>query len=603
MKVQVPDQVGGQYRPSTPATARFQGTGLPELARGIGGIVDKGLEIQRTAEKNHAQETLNAFREEKRDLLYNPDTGYYTTRGRSAYEKAPAVTESLGKLRDKYVSSLGSAYARELFSERADADILQDTTSIDRHSIAGNQQWQVETAQGAQQGAAEDATVLGGQTSVRRPDGTTENRLEARWRDGRAAVIDELKAKGLVDSQIKQAILSGKDIPADSIIAQSLRDFDSKFYANAISGQIDQNLPVAEVLMAQYGGYLRGGQYDAVAKQLKAKRDAVYVETTASNIIAATDSPSAALAATKDVPVELRAKVRGQVASLINLQKNAEALSQAKAFETLEQYRVDNPSLSGDALEAKYPTLWGQLSPELQEKLNHYETTHTNWSAYQKYLEMTPEQLKKAPLEPMLMYLALPERKQILRWRDAASNGTLTEDPVWAGIRTPLRVATDRAAALYPLPKGASEKEKGEIAGKRDAFISLVQARTRQMLSSGNKPSAEEISKAVDDVTQQTLKDAPGVWNALGRAVGMWGDTKVPVEAIKGFTASQLDTARRVFQSVSKIPVTAENIKFVAEDEMPDDVREEMDAHLKAAGKAITPENEYILFFRLAGEK
>lgn len=604
MRVQVPDSVGGQYSPSRPPGATFSGTGLPELAQGVGRLVDQGLKIRQEAARNDAQDALNAFREEKRTLLYDPDTGYYTTRGREAYEKVPEVTESLQTLRDKYAGQLGTGYSRDLFTERADADVTQALGSIDQHGIAGNQQWQQTVARGAQDGAVADAVFLGSQTAVPSVDGgPPENRLAERWRDGRAAVIDELRSKGLVDSSVRDAILQGKDIPADSTVAQSLRSFDSRYFAAAISAQVDQDLPTAEHLMSQYGGYLRGQQYDAVVKQIKAKKDAVYIETTASDLVTGADSPSAALAATKDVPAEYRARVRGQVSSLLSLQRNAQQMSQAKAFEELEKVRRENPSWSADVLQAKYPALWDQLSAPLQDKLAHYETTHTNWGVYQKYVEMTPAQLKNAPLDPLLMYLAPAERKQVMGWIDKAKQGTLSGDDGWAGIRSPLRVATDRAAALYPLPSGANEKTKAEVAGKRDAYISLVQSRVRQLLDSDKKPTAEEVSTAADDITRQVMTDAPGAWNALGRGLGWWGDQKVPVSATAGFSAAQLTSARKVFQNVTSVPVTSDNLNFVAGDKMPDDVREVIDDHLTSMGAAITPENEYTLYFKLQGAK
>jgi len=109
------------------------------------GTMEVGTALMRKAQRDQDDldraDAIRAFTDYKgrvRERLNNDQTGYFRTQGDQAYgANKTVVQEELFKYREEAERSLASPAARQLFSQRADADDIQTFTAMDAH--AGDQ--------------------------------------------------------------------------------------------------------------------------------------------------------------------------------------------------------------------------------------------------------------------------------------------------------------------------------------------------------------------------------------------------------------------------------------------------------------------------------
>ena len=109
------------------------------------GTMEVGTALMRKAQRDQDDldraDAIRAFTDYKgrvRERLSNDQTGYFRTQGDQAYgANKTVVQEELFKYREEAERSLASPAARQLFSQRADADDIQTFTAMDAH--AGDQ--------------------------------------------------------------------------------------------------------------------------------------------------------------------------------------------------------------------------------------------------------------------------------------------------------------------------------------------------------------------------------------------------------------------------------------------------------------------------------
>ena len=99
--------------------------GAADLAQGFATMNDR---INTT----EAEEAVVKFERAKNDLFFNPDSGYFKTEGKAAYDTGGDATEALQNLARGYADGLSNQQSREMFNRVADRHVTRGQADIQR---------------------------------------------------------------------------------------------------------------------------------------------------------------------------------------------------------------------------------------------------------------------------------------------------------------------------------------------------------------------------------------------------------------------------------------------------------------------------------------
>jgi len=154
------------YQRSTATAAAFganEATGLQQAGQGIQrGVAAIGAEIEKNRaieNEARAKELDSQFGNEARDLLFNPQTGYFQKRGRDAVEAQKEASEAIDKLREKYEAMASEGDQRTILSSVLKQRGERALDSVIKH--AGNERliWSQSAGEARAKTALNDAAA------------------------------------------------------------------------------------------------------------------------------------------------------------------------------------------------------------------------------------------------------------------------------------------------------------------------------------------------------------------------------------------------------------------------------------------------------------
>jgi|GEM_PF-6672708 len=127
-----------------------QGAYGADLARGLNALGNVGHEIaldqKKLDDETKVKEREVAYTREVRDLLYNPETGFYNLNGKHAVESRAEVKEKLESLRSSYAGMAENNAQKRLFNHALNLRHEKMLGSIDSFVSRERESWQLETA-------------------------------------------------------------------------------------------------------------------------------------------------------------------------------------------------------------------------------------------------------------------------------------------------------------------------------------------------------------------------------------------------------------------------------------------------------------------------
>lgn len=170
---QVPYEGFSRVAPTLPkdtrgaATEQAAGVGIARGVEKLGATIEKAgdklyTDVMREQELNNAtaaKDADNEFAIWRSNYLYNPENGYFATKGKAAVDQFPAAQADINNKRDEIANSMGNEKAKKLFYGSAQRQIDYAYQAIGRHAITENKRYQGETIAARVTNLTEDAAL------------------------------------------------------------------------------------------------------------------------------------------------------------------------------------------------------------------------------------------------------------------------------------------------------------------------------------------------------------------------------------------------------------------------------------------------------------
>lgn len=464
----------------------------------IGGVQQVGQLLGAVHQRQVDSSTMDAklgFERAKNDLMFNPDNGYFGTKGRAAYDSAKSTKEQLSKLRQQYVDSLEDPEARREFERVSASSMTGALADIDRHASSGLESWHVSTLQGQQEQAIDNSALYWNQPDT----------LAQQYEVGRRAVVD---AGTLVGK-------SAAEIQADQ------KNFSSTFYRGAIGSAALTDVPQAKELLKSHTKLMTSQDLIAARRLIQTaerKQETQRVATESDRrAVLLVDQFEDRADIVKEVDkikdTRLRDATLSESMRRFSLKRQAEQEKRVDAYNEAEDATLSGNSLSEWV--ANNPDGWNSLSTKQQQKLQTGAKTATNWETYNKVMLLPDDQLAEVNPSDYIDVLAPSQRRSLLSAiRSARGKGT---DPARQIGRSRTAQVSGMVRQLFGAKTTKHDPEQV------NAFYSLVdnEVRFREKLK-GAPLASDEFTSVLNEVArshvekgflwgtnEDSLKDAP----------------------------------------------------------------------------------------------
>jgi len=266
-------EVGAQFvqtakKSELPASS-FGSHALSGLTEGAAAFMKAKQEVDTQRFEADAENAVLAYERSKQDLFYNPDSGYFNTAGKTAYDNAEDTNKQLADIRMKTAEGL-HPNAAKIYNRITNADLVRSGEGILKHAARGNRDYTIATKDSIIENSIEKAALYNADdlTTV---DATGKERasdFSLALIAGQDAIIEKMKLQGLTD-------------PA--LIGEALNDFESAMFASKIQGaltadDVDQAREDFDAAVSQ--DLLSPENTIRLQASIEAKEDQVYVDKT-----------------------------------------------------------------------------------------------------------------------------------------------------------------------------------------------------------------------------------------------------------------------------------------------------------------------------------
>lgn len=405
---QVETQVVKGARAGNVATGAFSQPlieGGAQLAKGF-------AEMQMTLDNTAAEEAVTKFERDKNDIFFNPDSGYFNTSGRTAYDQAPEVTKRLEELKRGYLEGLKSPGAQESFSRVADKQITSSLVDVDRHSAKNIKAWEVATINASVENTIENASLYW----------NDNDKIQVQHALGRQSIIDAAELEGITGDALNER----------------LQTYSSSFYASSVESATYNNSTDGEELLDKHRGKIEGPQLlklqkiiDSKKKAEKTASDSQYAVIEANNLIDKYDSRTEINEALRSIEdPALQQATRKEVMHQFNQREQARSEERTATFESAENHLLEGGSL--EVFKSQNPDAWEKLSPKQKQSLIEGKAVTTDFNLYYNLMNMPQNEKAKLNVDDYMSNLAKPERdklnNEIKRARSGSALGFSSRD-------------------------------------------------------------------------------------------------------------------------------------------------------------------------------
>lgn len=546
----------GQSKVETQVTrgARAQSyklAGAGDFSQGLQTVAQNLQVMQRKIDDNAAEEALVNFEREKNELFFNPESGYFNSQGRDAYDNAKTMSDSLTELKKKYAEQLKSENARNAFGRAADAQITRGNADIMRHASKHIQAWEVATINSRAENSLENAQLYWNQ----------EDQLKVQNAIGRQSVIDAAKLEGI----------DGK------ALNERLQTYDSSFARGVIGAATSMSSVTGKEALEKYGSLLEGpdklAMESAIAKKEKAEstqKNAAQAVLIGGNLIGAYgDEVNARALINESInqieDPELRKEVSKEATRQLELKQKADSEERVAILETGEKFLNDGGSVQ--QFKAQNPEAWEKLTSAQRRTLESGSPIITDFEKLSGLLLLPKNELANVNPANHAHYLAPADRTKLLNAVKAARSGGIEHQ---AG-RTRTAETTAMVRQLFGAPPSGGYK--GDKSKQVNAFHSIItdEVAYREELKGGPLSAAEYT-------------------DLLGEMSMGWVKKGFMFNSDKDITDAQYPEEVTEFLRSTGQPVNAENIiqyDFVLRDYLDKVDAKETDANVRRMGELI----------------
>lgn len=169
--------------------------------------VDHQLDLQNEAE---AKDADSRFAGEVRNLLFDPEKGYFAQRGEGAVKGGKPVLEQIDKLRSQYSSSIKSPAAQRAFDNVARTRVAAVDDQVQRHVLVERKTWADNASTARQQNLLDDVgnSVNDPKLLMQTITGLRNEAVQSSLDKGEAPIVAVQKGREAQSKGIKAAVIS-----------------------------------------------------------------------------------------------------------------------------------------------------------------------------------------------------------------------------------------------------------------------------------------------------------------------------------------------------------------------------------------------------------
>jgi hypothetical protein len=520
-----PSQVRPQVVAQPKATDAPRGAFDPAIGKGLLDIAQAGIDIKKRIDTTSAEESLVRFERDKNDVLYNPDTGYFNTAGRNAYDNSSIATKSIEDLKKSYGEKLGQQ-SKVLFDSAADKHITRSQLDIARHASKGLKTWEITTLESQVENSIENAALYF----------DDENRLKVQNVIGRQAIFDSSKMMGL----------------GFEATAEKVQTFESSFARSTVTAATASSSEDGKIALEKYGSRLEGpdkikmeGLIEKKEKTEKTQNDARAAVLTANRLVDQHDDRKDAIEEVNKIEdVDLRKKTMAETMSQFSRKKQAESEFRASSFEDAEDTIMKGGS--AEQYKAGDPEGWESLSEKQKRSIDSGVVAVTDWNNFSDLMLLPKKELAKVDPTDHFDKLAKSERSRLISAVKSAGGTGSSKDKVDSQVG---RTRTGQTTAAVTDLFGKKSKWNKEKREKVNGFYSLLDDEVAFRESEKDaKLTSEEFTNLLAGLTRTVVQE--GSVFRLGIDVEL-DLTDVPADDVPVLSKFLRD---------NNVPVTADNL-------------------------------------------
>lgn len=453
-----------------------------QTTRSLAGVAEAAANMKNRIDTTSAEEALVQFERDKNNLFFNPEAGYFNSKGRDAYDGAGVAGKALVDLKEKYGEKL-NGNARLMFDRAADNHITKAQVDISRHASTGLKAWEVATSEARVENSIENASTYWNQPEELR----VQNAL------GRQAVIDVAEREGV----------------GTEVLNERLQTFESSFSKAAVTAALNSSSSDAEKLLDKMSDRLEGPDKVKIEKAIEAKKKAEKIQSDSQQAIINggrfveqyEDRESIRNEVNKIEDPELRKKVMTESMRQFELKKKAESEARSKSFEDAESHVLNGGS--AETFKAEDPEGWARLSAKQKRSIESGESVVTDWNAYYDVILMDDPDLAKIDPSKYLHKLAPAQRNKLASAIKVAKGKSSSKEKIDHQVG---RTRNSQMTSVIQQILGKKSKWNKDDLMKADVFYSLVDEElTFREGQEGRLLSSEEFTKLLSDMTRKVI--------------------------------------------------------------------------------------------------
>jgi len=340
----VSTQIAQQPKAQSIPTGAFGGA----IGKGVVDLATSAAQVKQRIDTTSAEEALNAFERDKNDVFFNPESGYFNTSGKNAFDGSPAAAESLEELKRKYGETLNSN-SKLMFDKSADKHITRNKADITRHAAKGLKAWEVSTIETQVENTLENASLYW----------NDPERLKVQNVLGRQAVIDSSEMMGV----------------GPEATAEKLQTYESSFARASVEAATQSSANAGKQALNDYGDKLEGpdkvkmeGLIEKKAKVEKTEGDARLAVLTSTNLNDTYDKRGDIVDEVNKIEdADLRKKTMTEAMSQFSRQKQARQEVENEHYNT--SVELVNSGLSSVEIQAQNPEAWEGMTSKQRNNI------------------------------------------------------------------------------------------------------------------------------------------------------------------------------------------------------------------------------------------
>lgn len=453
------EQYGGP-RVDTAVVRGPQAQALPASAFKLNAVADTVESVGKTfatvAERvavTEAEQTALAFERDKNKMFFDPDSGYFNTKGKTAYDGAQGAAQALDQLKEKYAGQLSTPAAQRAFNQVAARHVASAQNDIMRHASTGLKTWETATVAAQAENSIENAALYH----------NDNDKLAVQMELGIRAVRDAAEMGGV----------------GAEAAEQNIKTFKSSFASTAITAAAQTSAAAGTQLLEKYRDNLTGPAIVKVEKMLetktkeeKVKADSDFAVIRAGSILDdyEDDLAGAFAEVEKEEDLDRRKALMSQVSAQFNRQKAAKSEARYGAWQDFQEtQRTGSATL--EEWKATNKEAWTALSEEQKRKAESGELIKTDKELYHSLLRMPADEFMKedvtdqysTQIAPADMTRLLERRKSISEGKEntqlRATSTIMSSvvEGIFGAKKTRNKKTTESVNEFYDLMQGAIE--------------------------------------------------------------------------------------------------------------------------------------------------